>query len=483
MHPQFTTDAAIAEPVAAWVTALPALPGLLLFVAGLWAIRRHLQVPKGLWVVLLLAAVVRLLWIPVGLHEFDGHEADYRDIFLGEKALTRGSTMLYPALQWLYSALGRLSHNTSVLLGVSFLSSLVSIAATYGIGRRIRNEKVGLTAAALLAIWGNHAFWASSAYNVALPLAFGLVAIWALLVLAKEPEKMGAAAVAGGAAVLAVSTRIEILLLAPLGLALLVWARPRLQKREGGVLALCALIGLWSLYAILSAGPLPGGGERTLALQNNLGFLGYWAPFGGWAGLCIFPALWLAWKKDRQLTLILAVFVLLLHLALSSFNDVGFRHTLLASWVLALLLAHLVEVRWGWPILAISTLGLALHTQDVSERYYMSEEHFASILEKAPDFPEDKLSECVLICEDNRVVSGVEQRSHFNLLNPEERANIFAEKGCIYWVFGLQDARWSSRAVRDRALRLEHLFEVRPLGRIVREDGYVGSVMGISPRP
>lgn len=483
MHPQFTTDAAMAEPVSAWVTVLPALPGLLLCVAGLWAIRRHLQAPKMLWVVLVLAIVVRLIWIPVDLHEFDGHEADYRDIFLGEKALTRGSTMLYPALQWLYLGLGRLSQSTSVLLGVSFLGSLVSIAATYGIGRRVRNERVGLTAAALLAIWGNHAFWASSAYNVALPLALGLVAVWALLVLAQEDEKLGAAALAGGAAVLAVSTRIESLLLAPLGLAVLIWARPRLRKPEVGVLALGALVGAWSLYAILSAGPLPGGGERTLALQNNLGFLGYWAPFDGWAGLCVLPALWLAWKKDRRLTLILALFVLLLHVALSTFNDVGFRHTLLASWALALLLAHLVEVRWGWPFLAISAIGLALHTQDVSERYYMSEEEFAALLEKAPIFAEEKLSECVLICEDSRVVSESDQRSHFNLLDPVERARIFDEKGCVYWLFGLQDARWSSRAVRDRSLRLEHLFEVTDLGRIAREDGYVGSVMRISPQP
>jgi hypothetical protein len=276
---------------------------------------------------------------------------------------------------------------------------------------------------------------------------------------------------------------MECVLLAPVGLALFLVSRPRLHRRSLVFLGLGALLGIGSLYAVLSAGPLPGGGEQGLALQNNLLFFGYWAPFGGWAAVCLLPAIALVWQKNRNYGLVLLGFLALLHVVLSTFNDVGFRHTMLGSWALALVLAHLVEVRWGWPFLALAAWFLAVHTQDVSDRYYMSEEDFAATLASAPEFDPDKLSECVLICEDNRVVPEGQQRSHFNLLDPVERAHIFDENGCVYWLFGLQDARWSSRAVRDRALRLEHLFETRPVGRLTRPGGYVGSVLKISPSP
>jgi hypothetical protein len=471
----------VAEPAAAWVTALPALPALVLLLLGLWGVRRHLKAPRTLWIILVIALLVRLIWMPVGLHLFDGHEAEYRDIFLGDRALSRGSAMLYPAMQWFYAGLGLLTHNTHALLAVSCVASLVSIAATYGIGRRIAGESVGLTGAALLALWGNHAFWATSAYNVALPMALALTAIWGLLLLVQEEEGV-AAALAGGAAALAVATRIECVLLAPLGLALLLWARPRLSRRSLGLLGLGAALGLWALWAILSAGPLPGGEERVIALQNNLFHFGFWAPFGGVAALCLLPALWISWTKRRAVTLILVGFLLLFHVVIASFNDVGFRHTLFGGWVLALLLGSLVEEKWAWPVLVLAVGAVLAHSADVADRYYMSEERFAQRLAEAPVFPSEKLSECVLICEDARVLPEGQQRSHFNLLMPSEREAIFAEKGCIYWLFGVQDARWSSRAVRDRALRLEHMFEMVDRGRLARENGYVGSVMEIAPQ-
>ena len=331
MHPQFSTDAPLAEPAAAWVTALPALPALLLLLWGLWGLRRHLVVGRALLVVLLVALAVRLIWMPVGLHLFDGHEAEYRDIFLGDKAMTRGSAMLYPALQWFYAGLGKLSQSPQLLLAVSCAASLLSIAACYGIARRVAGIRVGLAAAGLLAIWGNHAFWATSAYNVALPLALALVSIWALLVLAQESEKLAAAALAAGSAALAVATRLECLLLAPLALALFLWARPTFSRRVLAVLGLGAVLGAWAIWAVLSAGPLPGGGERGLALENNLLFFDLWAPFGGPLALCLLPALWLSWSKRRTFTIVLVVFLILFHAAISSFNDVGFRHTLLGG--------------------------------------------------------------------------------------------------------------------------------------------------------
>ena len=159
MHPQFTTDALPVEPIAAWIPAFPAFIGLALLLWGAWGTRTHIRASRALVVVLILGSVVRFLWMPIELHLFDGHEAEYFDIFRGERPLSRGSVMLYPALQWLYAGVGRISTNPWVLLSLSGAASLLSIAATYGIGRRLMGARSAWVAAAIVSIWGNHAFW------------------------------------------------------------------------------------------------------------------------------------------------------------------------------------------------------------------------------------------------------------------------------------------------------------------------------------
>ena len=167
MNPQFTTEALPAEPLASWIPVMPSALAAVLVVWGLMGLRKHLRLSKEVLGVLAIAVVVRLLWMPVELHIFDGHEAEYFDIFRGERAISRGSVMLYPALQWLYAGLGKIGSQPWLLLSVSVLGSLVSIVATFGIGRRLFGGRAAVTGAVLLSVWGNHAFWASSAYNVA----------------------------------------------------------------------------------------------------------------------------------------------------------------------------------------------------------------------------------------------------------------------------------------------------------------------------
>ena len=77
MTPQFTTEALPAEPLAAWIPALPAGVALLLLGWGLWGLRAHLRMPRELVGIVLVALIVRLLWMPTELHAFDGHEAEY----------------------------------------------------------------------------------------------------------------------------------------------------------------------------------------------------------------------------------------------------------------------------------------------------------------------------------------------------------------------------------------------------------------------
>ncbi|MEC8423244.1 MAG: hypothetical protein VX000_05665, partial [Myxococcota bacterium] len=97
-----------------WETAWPAGAALVLcalaVASGGWRWvridRRDRAVAVGL---LLVALIVRLLVVPAWtMHTYDGHEAEYFDLFRGVRAPTRGGTVLYPAMQWLWWGLGRL---------------------------------------------------------------------------------------------------------------------------------------------------------------------------------------------------------------------------------------------------------------------------------------------------------------------------------------------------------------------------------------
>jgi len=479
VHPQYQSLADPVAPAEAWTTVLPAIPGLILLLWGLWGIRRHLRVTLGLAAVLFAALLVRFVWFPVELHEFEGHEATYLDIFLGKQSLGQGGYMLYPALQWLYAGLGNISQNTGMLWAVSGLGSLLSIAATYGIGRRLFGVKRGLVAAALVAIWGSHAFWASSAYNVALPLGLALTALWALVLCAQEAEKIPAAALAAGAAVLAVSTRAECVLLAPIGLLLYASLRPRLNRKVIGVLLVGAALAFWALSLLSSGGPLPGSGERGEALALNLSYVGFWAPFDGWGLLLLLPAAAVGFQRNRRSTLLLVIALVYVHVAISSFNDVGFRHTLLGTWLVALLLSALIEVRWAWPVMVAAVCFLFGHTLDVADRYYMTGDRFSKNLAGAPEFPRSKLSECVLIWDDNPDAKEGAGKSHFNLLYPGPGEDLWALKGCVYWVFTHKDAGWRSLAVRDRAMRIEDQFRLESVGAATLGPGNVVSVLKV----
>jgi len=91
------------SPLEPWQTAWPA--GLALLLVLLLVLRLHrardLPVPGRLWWSALgLFLAVRLFALPVfSRHSFDGHEAEYWDLFRGVSSPTRGGTVLYPAMQ------------------------------------------------------------------------------------------------------------------------------------------------------------------------------------------------------------------------------------------------------------------------------------------------------------------------------------------------------------------------------------------------
>ncbi len=479
------TPAPLVPPPEPWVTAWPALVALVMALAGAWGLRRRVRPDRWMWGILGIALVVRCLVMPIWLHEYDGHEAEYRDILMGERALTRGGTLLYPAMQWLYYLLGVVAPRPAAPLVLSAAAGLLAVAAAGGALGRLTDRRVGYGAALALAVWGNHAFWSSSAYNVILPHALALVAIWALAVWIRGGPPLAAGLLAGGAGALAVATRVESWMWAPVGLLLVLlhWPRGGL-KALPGVLAGAAVAALASWY-ILFPGHTPGEGQRAISWAVNRDLLAYWAPFDApwtWIVPLVGFGLGLArWPRTFAPLLLLTVGS---HALFATFDDYGFRHLLGGLVGVAGALGALAMERWGWPLLGAAAVGLGLHTADVSARYYADEDAFAASLDPGlPRWGLEDLGECAVICEDGRVMPEEQQRSHFNLLDADEVEGMRGERGCVTWLYGVQDYRWSSRAVRDRALRVLHLYEARPLAVVEDpETGFVALAYEIGQR-
>ena len=429
------------------------------------------------------ALLVRCLALPIWRHTYDGHEAEYLDLWMGTRELSQGGTMLYPAMQWLYRGLGFVAPVEHGPLLVSLAASLVSIAALHGLLLRLVDRRVAVAGAVALALCGTHAFWSSSAYNVILPHALVMVALWALAVL-RRGDPLGAGLVAGGAAALAVATRLELAVVAPVGLLFVLALRPPGWRRwlppilGGGALALAA-----ALLVLLPGGQVaPGAGQRELALSVNLGLFDYFAPFDAlWLAPVVLVAALLALRERPRLAGPLVLLVLGSHLLFVTFDDYGYRHLVTALAAICGLIGFLVRWRQTWPLYAVALFGLGWQTLDVGQRYYASEEAYGATLD--PELPvRTSVGDCALINEDSRIVAEDRQLSHFNRLDPVEAEALRAERGCVQWLQTVQDHRWSSRSVRARALRLEHLYELTPVSVVRRDNGFVGLLLEVGER-
>ncbi len=471
-------------PLAPWITAWPALPALLMVLVGLFLLRRELRPDLRLGGVLVVGLLVRVAWLPIWRHAYDGHEAEYLELWMGTRPLSQGGTLLYPAVQWLYRGLGTLMPHEAAPLALSVAAGLVSIAALYGLVKRLLGPDEALAAAGLLALWGNHAFWSSSAYNIILPHALSLGALWGLALLARRGHPLGAGLLAGGCAALAVATRVESVLVAPVGLVLLLAWRPQRGWLALPGLALGALFGGLAAWYVLFSGQTPGEESRALSFAMNLGLLDYLAPLDQplVLALALVGSGLACWRAPR-LALPLLLLLVGTHLASATFEDYGFRHLLTAQAAACVLVSVLVRWRAGWPALALFAGALGFHTQDIAQRYYVSEEAWAEQLDpQLLRMQVEELPQCTLICEDFRVVPEDQQLSHFNLLDPAEAERLREAGGCLMWLQGLQDHRWSSRAVRDRALRIEHLYATRELAVVEGERGFVGLLVEVGER-
>ncbi len=489
------------EPAAAWTTAWPSAVALLALLGGLWLARDRLRPPRG-WllpalVVTLLALVVRFLWLPVlGEHVFDGHEADYLEFFAGQRSPTRGGTVLYPALQWFYWLLGKLLTGEGWLLVISGLAALGSIAGAAGLAQRLFGGRAALWTALLLAAWGNHAFWSSSAYNVMIPLALSTLSLWALLRAGQEGAP-GFTLLAAAAGVLAVATRLESAAMAVPALIIVLRWPPRPLARHLPLLLGGAALAIAAVLPLIYPGGMPGEGERGFMWPINLGLLEYLDP---WNPLWLLPLALLGCMAkpapgnrlrrdsvDRWGVLVMFAWGLAVHGVMSSFDDYGFRHTLPVGVAAAVIAGGVLGALRRGPRWGLGAVLLLLHgaeTARIARLFYASEEAFVAALPAdLPRLPVSQRPDCALISEEYRVV-GDQQRSHFNLLDPAEAEALRAEgQGCLQWCPDLQDWRWSSRGVRDRALRTLHLYPAAPVAVLEHApSGYACLLLELGPR-
>ena len=470
-------------------------------VAWLWLCWRHrsaFSVTPTMLALAVLAFGVRLWWIPaLDVHVYDGHEAEYWDLFRGMRAPTRGGTVMIPGMQWLWWMLGHVlpawPKLPVVLMSVVGVASIGLVGGTFGL---LGGRLAGTIAALILVANPAHAAWSSSAYNVILPFFFCAMATFSAAWSTRQDRVPFALKLwVGTSLILAVALRMDTGMIA---LPVVAWLLT--QGHRGTVLqqlrswapagALTLLMAGACIWPMIWPGGLPGDGERSVAIFNNITFLQVYGPFGGEAGLALLLLATIVVARERAtLAWSLVAFAVAHHLMMATFDDFGERHALVAlpafAGVLGLASRHLFGRAAALVALGLSVAG----TADLSERYYGSEDAFVALLdgEDYADLPRVDIrevppSDCGWVAEDPRVAANP-VASHFNILRPEEVASLRGSDGCLRWCVDVQDWRWSSRGIRDRARRLSHIYVLSP--RHVVTDpgtGYACLVMDVGQR-
>ena len=500
---------------APWETAWPAGVGLLLclvaVLAGGWRWLRGDRREQATALLLFSAALaVRLVVIPAwSQHTYDGHEAEYFDLFRGVRQPNRGGTVLYPAMQWLWWGLGRVlpawPRIPMVLMAaVGAAGSVVAGAVV----RRLSTPTAGAIAGGLIALHPVHAAWSSSAYNVVLPWTLGAGVLWCGAVVGTSRRAPRSIAWLGaGLFVLTVATRMDAALVGLPAVLLVLTGRPagmgwRAWLRDRLALVPALLVGLAlagsAAFPLVYPGEVPGAGERALSFSVNVGLVDFYQPTDAWTwlGLSVLGAGFAA-RRWPVVTGVLVVGVTANHVVLAAFDDLGDRHLLTGLvgivWALG---AGVAAAPWGWrlgaPLLAAAVLVESGGLSDLRTRFYGSEEAHASVLGEEPwgGLPRWSVASarerdgvpCGWVAEDPRVAADP-VASHFNLLDPTEAAGLRGPDGCLRWCADVQDWRWSSRGVRDRAVRLAHLYALRPVA-VVEEprSGYGCLVFEVGAR-
>lgn len=467
------------------------------------------------------AALVSLVWFPA-FSRFEplGHEASYADCFTGaaSPATVTGwhPYVTYPVLRWSYWALGGLvgRDHLGALLVVNALIRGATVLAVGALARSLfRSDRTAVLAALLLAVHPTHAFWGASIFNVALPILLATLCMLQAVVAWQTGDRLVLAAGAASGC-LVVATRVEFGLLAPALAVLLFLGLDRFWGRHAAVStprfwgAAVAVLVPFAVTLFVGAGELtsqggyhdPMGYVETVGRQ--LGLLALLEPLDRpWAlAAAALGAVACVRAGERRLALGLFGFFLVAWCGLATFNDFAYRHAMLPSLAVLLLVARAAD--WvlgpsaGKPPVAAAVGALLLATVGASllllpayaARYHATVEEYVAA---APAFSGRALAPeeiegggCYLITDNERLWERGLAGSHFNLMEPGEAASHWRDHdGCILWLRDFGEHRLDGLVVRSRALKLDRWFSWEVQGFVRFPDGLDAAVLRMSAPP
>jgi hypothetical protein len=345
------------------------------------------------------------------LTPFVGHEDLLLRAFSGDAP--DPSSQAWPLAIALAQGLGLLTHDPRALLVVSVVSgALAAVGVAAWTGRHF-GRVAGLWAGVLVALLAEHAAWSTSAYPV-MPAHALLVGAFVVR------SRWGAALLIG----LACSLRPD---LAPVAL----------------LRGLPGLVGLPVAAAWVLLLPTPSLTSPLQALSVNWPMVRYLGP----------PvlALGVLGLGDRRAWGLLGA-ALLVHVAGSGFADYGARHALLGGVVMCALVGVAAD-RWGHIVGLAVALGLASDTASVARVWHHPVVPAAATLDLGPPPPD-----CVEVTEEPPI-PGQPLPSYLQ----HWRGELVAD--CVMWGEEDQHSAWTSRGLRDRALRMRTLYQLEPLGQ------------------
>ena len=366
----------------------------------------------------LAALVVRLVWVPRWDRlVFDGHEATYLKAFHG--ADIGASTSSYPAIMWIYKALGTVTNDPRALI---VFSAIVGALGVVGLAVWVCQEsssRSGILAGCMAALLPEHVLWSTSAYNVILP---NTLLVWAFALRGKASFF---------ACFLAAMGRVETVLLAPF------------SGWRGALGAGCGVA-----VAVYSGVTFPQMSDGSLALDFNLPMLRYLGP----PVLILCVVGWL--RGGVGLFAIMAAWV---HLSGAAFEDYGGRHALMGGMCLVAMIASARS--WFWPVLTVGVLGF--ETIDAASRWHAADD--GTIKAEAIGLPAPP-KDCVEVTEEP-VISGQSLVSHVAFYRGE------LDAPCVMWGEEFWHRSWSSRGLMDRARRMRTLYVMKPVGALIPKGG------------
>ena len=371
---------------------------------------------------------------------FDGHERLLYESFTGQTPTL--SPQAWPLSVYLHRALGLLTEDPAALLFLAgTLGAMTAVWVSMGVRRRW-GLWPGACAGALVALLPEHVAWSTSA----VPVVHGLACLTAAAVTTSGPLRVILAA-------LAAAFRPEL-------------AVPAVFLGRSGLAAVAV--------SAVQLGWLggPPGAELWPVLRVNLPLLTFLGPATLGLGLLA--------VRDRP-RLVLAGLVLTVHLVGACFSDYGARHALPAAVALCVLVASHSPRPWLPLVVGLSFLP---ELMDLRERWHRSDARPSEVVSA------QEVAGCLEL-SDEPPIPGQPRPSWVELVSGGVSAP------CVVWKEAPEHTEWSSRGLRDRAIRMRSAWTLVPVhtelfgsGRPWRRTwlltdgpGIRGTMAGLSDEP